>query len=173
MLKLSLSLSLCVSLARSVVVHSTAALPSAAFTYRSPTTQCPFCRMAAVEQHAVYLRGGQAMYSCLMKNHYATLNTNTTALAAKLLVRNGSASAPAAGPTTTPLCPVCGMEVTELKNYVSFKRDAQRVYACSADHARLMYNSPLSFATRTQPAAHKRPAVCAKAFARLRPPAPR
>eukprot|EP00906_Rhabdomonas_costata_P001241 RCo001965 len=68
----------------SVVVHDTSSLSSAAFKYVSPTTSCPFCRMSAVEQHALYFRGGQAVHACLMKNHYATLNTNNTAVSQKL-----------------------------------------------------------------------------------------
>eukprot|EP00906_Rhabdomonas_costata_P001238 RCo001957 len=131
----------------SVAVHNTTGMSSSAFTYITPTTMCPFCRMAAVDQHAVYFRGGQALHACVMKHHYGQLNKNNTAVAEKLTVQSGSSST-----SSSPQCPVCGMEVTDQANYVSFKNGAQKIYTCSASHAQLVYDGVLSFATRTQPA---------------------
>ncbi|KNC72573.1 hypothetical protein SARC_14869, partial [Sphaeroforma arctica JP610] len=48
-------------------------------------------------------------------------------------------------------CPVCALPVTAENSYLSIKKAKQKLYACSVEHAQLLFDSPMDYADDTLP----------------------
>ncbi|KAI9913649.1 hypothetical protein PsorP6_004859 [Peronosclerospora sorghi] len=108
-------------------------------------TTCPLCNMDVKANINATILGNQYVYACEMAGHIDSLQDNPGAnlgLPKKADIRTDKIYKDA----TNIKCPVCGKGYDQLTHTVPWiSKGAQKIYTCSEEHARLIYDNPSKY----------------------------